>query len=1229
MLIVGVQNLLLQNNTHINSQSNAKGGAIAMLQNTNVQVINCTFDSNFSNEKGAAIAIEFLGFFQLNNSTFKNCVAQDSGGAFFINMGVALVFQNSNFTSNQALQGQGGAIYWNMGNQLNYSNTILFTNLNFESNIAQEGGAIQIQYFNTIQNYNLIQYCNFFNNKALSGSGGAISIYKIQQKIILQNLLFVNNTSSHHGGGIVIQKSIVDVKNSNFIDNQAEGQGGGLSIYNEIANSEYSSLNFTQNEAKNGGGFSIFNSQNITIFNLQLLSNLANDIGGAMYLTNSQNISISKVDIINNSAQQAGGIYLVKNILINIQSSLIKQNEAQIMTGGILTLNSKNITLNNTKIIENTSYQQNAAIYGQMIENYFLYNLQIIDNYAESSIGGIYLEFIQNFNFENITLDNNYQGGFYMLQATYININNITVLNNYKINSLSGGFQLTQCFNVLLNQVEFYNNTSSEGGAISFVSSQNMTIQNIIITDNYADKIGGGVYIDLSKNVTFTNLTINQNQAQNQAGAFFIQNSTDIQIIQIQMLENQVNLQGGTGGAIVVQYDSYDIILQDIQIQDNQCMSYGGAIYIYSINNIKIINAQIHNNTGYLRGQAIYAQDLELLQLQSVEIDNLKTEQYLVNLGGGLYLQNINEVNLAEIDIQNTLSKIQGAGAYLYNVEKIIINKSFFKNCIVNKQSNYNYGGAIYIENSQNLNLYYSNFLQNFAYYKGGGVFLKNVNLIYIYDTLFRENQVFLNENTYLYQKDKKYLLTQGGNIYIEGDNIKQVNIDLTNNTFDSGKASSGGGLFIDINPKSEIQQLQFSNNIFSNNQADIGPALRIIGIDENNKYNQKILKNIQEELKAYASEKNVQLIDDIYLGQNSDKNYQGGVINYVYNEKLQNSLSSAKFSLCNKGTYSENGGDDNCVQCLQNAECSGGYIPIFPQKEYWRNTTESLYTLYECDKNQEACQGNDTCQIGYRGIKCEKCDRKNNYTQSNNTCKKCGNQQSMFSQSIECLIPYRGEQDYSTLNQLLSLFALLVMAIIVIVIVLIEYLFYLKKTIIIQKQQFLDYVYLSILIFSLFCQPSIFTNSLSFVNCRKIGENKYSQADIDINCSSDYFTNQVLPLNVSIIILTDEKYQNVDQQYPKLIELQQVPNFEVEQNNKAIQTQAKKRFTGYQDNIELKSPQTNKSSKSYGFTSFLSTNRMLMPQLSSKQNSPIIKNFVGDLNEDILFDVNTDNQKY
>ena len=64
---------------------------------------------------------------------------------------------------------------------------------------------------------------------------------------------------------------------------------------------------------------------------------------------------------------------------------------------------------------------------------------------------------------------------------------------------------------------------------------------------------------------------------------------------------------------------------------------------------------------------------------------------------------------------------------------------------------------------------------------------------------------------------------------------------------------------------------------------------------------------------------------------------------------------------LCYSMTYSWDYGGGRCKDCPENFNCKGGYIPISPKDNYWRENENSTKAIY-CKNNKEACLAHDQC---------------------------------------------------------------------------------------------------------------------------------------------------------------------------------------------------------------------------------------------------------------------------
>lgn len=84
-----------------------------------------------------------------------------------------------------------------------------------------------------------------------------------------------------------------------------------------------------------------------------------------------------------------------------------------------------------------------------------------------------------------------------------------------------------------------------------------------------------------------------------------------------------------------------------------------------------------------------------------------------------------------------------------------------------------------------------------------------------------------------------------------------------------------------------------------------------------------------------------------------------------------------------------------------------------------------------------------------------------------------------------------------------------------------IEVIGFLSKRYIKESHVLLDYIYGTTLIFFLFIQPSMMLDSLEYLRIREVNGVKYCYKNTFIKIDSDFYNNEVLPLNVTIIVLS------------------------------------------------------------------------------------------------------------
>lgn len=248
---------------------------------------------------------------------------------------------------------------------------------------------------------------------------------------------------------------------------------------------------------------------------------------------------------------------------------------------------------------------------------------------------------------------------------------------------------------------------------------------------------------------------------------------------------------------------------------------------------------------------------------------------------------------------------------FVINSNVDIYNITFTDAYVESDYEYYNYGGAIY-HNSGNLNIYDSEFNNNFAENCGGAIASQSTGILGIYNTKFTNNMIseysselkgtviysdaetvisnsqFVN-NVMSDAQGSVYLgndaniinnrfinneASYGGAIYVNGGT--NANILIKNNNFTSNKATSGGAIFSELNSLTLIE-----NNTFEENSASNGGAIYLYGINSQNKIaDNSFLDNTNDAI--YVRSAQVDLENNTIYGNIPQINVNSGFIGNI-----------------------------------------------------------------------------------------------------------------------------------------------------------------------------------------------------------------------------------------------------------------------------------------------------------------------------------------------------------
>ncbi|EAR96670.2 transmembrane protein, putative (macronuclear) [Tetrahymena thermophila SB210] len=571
------------------------------------------------------------------------------------------------------------------------------------------------------------------------------------------------------------------------------------------------------------------------------------------------------------------------------------------------------------------------------------------------------------------------QNSLFTLQAENLLITNSTLNQN-------SGFQ-----NLLLIQ------NTQQGNIQSLIVSNNLIMAALLISQS-------NIQIQVSQ--------IKQNQSksvkQQSSVVTIIQNS----LIQIQSLEFEQN-QSNNGGSLFI--SSSQLIISQSFFKGDKSILNGGSIYSQN-SQLTIQQSQFYQCSSMIGG-CIFAQEGNLNISQLLSQNNTATQ-----LGGFLYINQLDQFILQDIDISNSISF--GDGGSIYIQQSKGINSVIAKSTFLNNQAKGS-GGSILTDNS-NFQIIQCKFQGNSAGI-GGAIRYLNLKPAFmlnlknnIQDTCntYQNNECYNNTSLIFGNSIASYpcrasvLPSKYFNVHSEFPNISFSNfqsglsnfdlvivffdefnnpinqIDFQNQTIINQLSSE---LFQEISQYScrvHIQQVnsqlqnqtikldgaQFSQYQYLSNQ-QIGcfiNGLKITGIPS-----QSAIMNLQlYGMKAANKSNQFTDINDIQI-KIQFRSCQTGE---YYNKICQNCLLQECVQ-CMNGTYSLiYPFEDKKIEC-KSCDMSKSYScysdQIILRENYWRINNHSDL-IYECNQVTNSCNGDSQkgyCADGFVGALCSSCD--------------------------------------------------------------------------------------------------------------------------------------------------------------------------------------------------------------------------------------------------------------
>ena len=272
-----------------------------------------------------------------------------------------------------------------------------------------------------------------------------------------------------------------------------------------------------------------------------------------------------------------------------------------------------------------------------------------------------------------------------------VNLDTKTILDGFRITKGNangesdtvyengGGVYLSDSNMTVSNLVITNNSAGRRGGGIysysDYFSPSSLTLTNCVFTNNSASETGGGIDSSLS-NLTLTNCVFTNNSAGNNGGGIWSSSSSVIMAASTNLnLTNCVftNNSAGDGGGIYSNYEG-KITLTDCVFTNNSARyGDGGGISSYYSSSLTLNNCVFTNNSAGRRGGGISSNYSSSLTLNNCVFTNNSASEN----GGGIYSDSSSSLTLTNCVLwKNTSNSIEGHGLEGESFRSVVLQEA-------------------------------------------------------------------------------------------------------------------------------------------------------------------------------------------------------------------------------------------------------------------------------------------------------------------------------------------------------------------------------------------------------------------------------------------------------------------------------------------------------------------------------------------------------------------------
>lgn len=489
---------------------------------------------------------------------------------------------------------------------------VLLKDLTIEDNKGTQGGGVHIENSQNVT----IDHCTIQNNKTTEvspntnasvdiGAGGGVFVSD-KSHVTIQNGSTIQGNTGTRGGGIYVENSTVEVKNSMIDGNTADdvpkkapnsnkGLGGGIYSYESTLTVTDGTI--SGNEAKGSTSLIWYNSKD------EISSEaLGNGGGGICAVGKKSDVTLDGVTVTGNKATYSkkgtGAGIEAQGGSLTVKDSTISNNEAQGNGGGIFSAEG------NVLDVSGSTIQGNKADNGGGIHTGEARDVSKTPSKATITDTKI---------LENEAIGSGEGGGVHVGTRADATLKGCTVANNKSVST--GGGIAAKLSTVTLDDTTVENNQAVNGGGLFHLGIAvpgSLTLQNgSIIRNNTASSMGGGLFLWGNVGLKSDNSEISGNKALYGAGIAASQYTANFASPKLELVDTKVNSNGDAntvmGGGI---YAAQGVVLnaKNTKFLDNTAKS-GGGILLWSNSSADLNNSEVSGNKATGDGGGVYIWD--------------------------------------------------------------------------------------------------------------------------------------------------------------------------------------------------------------------------------------------------------------------------------------------------------------------------------------------------------------------------------------------------------------------------------------------------------------------------------------------------------------------------------------------------------------------------------------------------------------------------------------------